>query len=223
MARFRPLRAFTVFYRPLPSFTAQPRAHRDPHLHPKHVLPGVALQPQQARVQVPHEPAAVEIDPQSAMRPLGDAAVGALRIDTGEEEAELPVHPPPCRTHRRLVARGEEYGVLVAARRGTPTGDPEGGQVDLDRDGARLLGVAPESRPDERSAPVQRAGDWNQKARRRTDGTVKEFPFAHTAECNGRTRHGLEGLDLTSRDLEEAPREGGDDRASRSEERRVGK
>src|SRR2546429_3392415 len=148
------------------------------------------------------------------MRPLGDAPVWALGIDTCEEEAELPVHPPPYRTHRRLIARGEEYGALVAARRGTGTGDPQGGQVDLDGDGARLLGVAPESRPDERSAPVQRAGDWNQKARRRTDGTVEEFPLAHTAERNGRARHGLEGLDLTPRDLEEAPREGGDDRAS---------
>src|SRR2546428_10918009 len=168
--------ASTGLYRPLPSFTAQLRAQAHAHLHPEHVLPGVALQPQQARVQVPHESAPVQIDPESAMRPLGDAAVGALGIDACEEKAELPVHPPPYGTHRRLIARGEEYGVLVAARRGTATGDAEGGQVDLDRDGARLLGVAPESRPDERSAPVQRAGDWNQKARRRTDSTLDDFP-----------------------------------------------
>src|SRR5881392_2471001 len=73
------------------------------------------------------------------MRPLGDAPVWALGIDTCEEEAELPVHPPPYRTHRRLIARGEEDGALVAARRGTGTGDPQGGQVDLDGDGAPFL------------------------------------------------------------------------------------
>src|SRR5438552_12991426 len=142
------------------------------------------------------------------MRPLGDAPVWALGIDTCEEEAELPVHPPPYRTHRGLIARGEEYGALVAARRGTGTGDPQGGQVDLDGDGARLLGVAPESRPDERSAPVQRAGDWSQKARCRAHRTVEKFPFAHAAERDGRVHHGLERLNPTPRDLEEPPRQG---------------
>src|SRR2546427_5092862 len=95
-------------YRPLPPSTANSRAHAHPHLHPEHVFPGVTLQPQEARVEVPHGPAAVEVGTDAAMRPLRHAAVAPFRVEPRQEETDHAVHAAPRRPDRRFVAGREE-------------------------------------------------------------------------------------------------------------------
>src|SRR5438445_5357083 len=51
---------------------ANPGADRAPDLHAEHVLPRLALQPQQAGVEVPGHRATREIAPQPAVQPLSD-------------------------------------------------------------------------------------------------------------------------------------------------------
>src|SRR6267154_808329 len=95
--------------------TPDSRAQTDSDLHPEDVLAGVALQPQQPPIDVPHQRPAVEIRPYSAVGPLRDAPVRALGVDADQQEARLGVQPSPRRTNGGLVARSEENGILLAS------------------------------------------------------------------------------------------------------------
>src|SRR5436190_14273512 len=88
----------------LPPVAAEFWTHARPHLHPEHVFPGVTLQPQEARVEVPHGPAAVEVGTHAAMRPLRHAAVEPFRVEPRQEETAHAVHPAPRPPARRCVA-----------------------------------------------------------------------------------------------------------------------
>src|SRR3989441_12720032 len=138
---------------------ANTRADGDPHLHPEHVFPGVTLQPQEARVEVPHGPAAVEVGTDAAMRPLRHAAVGPFRVEPRQEETDHAVHAAPRRPDRRFVAGREEDGVGPTSGRAAAGRDLEGSVIDLQTQAPRLLGVAPEADARERAAAAQWPGD----------------------------------------------------------------
>src|SRR5207237_1277159 len=92
---------------------------------------GVALQPQEPPVDVPHQRTAIKIRPQPAVCPLGNAAVRALGIDAREQEARLPIESSPGRPHRAFVPGGEEDGVFLASGGWASGRDFQGGEVDL--------------------------------------------------------------------------------------------
>src|SRR3989475_11846893 len=116
---------------------ANPGADRDPDLHAEHVLPRLALQPQQAGVDVPDRRATREVAPQPAVQPLSDAAVRALGVKAGEQEPDLAIDPSPTRPDPALVARREEDGGGPAARVGATADDLHGREVDLEPHAAR--------------------------------------------------------------------------------------
>src|SRR3989442_10265592 len=150
--------------------TASPGADRDPDLHAEHVLPRLALQPQQTGVDVPDRRAAREVAPQPAVQPLSDAAVRALGVKAGEQEADLAVDPSPTRPDPGLVARREEDGGGPAARVGATADDLHGGEIDLEPDAARsLLRVAPEADAHEGAAGPERPGQGRDIARCRAE------------------------------------------------------
>src|SRR5438876_11123510 len=95
---------------------SNPRADRDPDLHPEHVLPIAPLEPQEPGVQVPHHPSPEEVHADAPVSALGKAAVWALRVDPREQEALLPVQSPPGWARRRFVTGREQDGALVATR-----------------------------------------------------------------------------------------------------------
>src|SRR3989442_15939099 len=82
---------------------ANPGADRAPDLHAEPILPRLALQPQQARVEVPDHRATREVAPQPAVQAVSDAAVRALGVEAGEQEADLAVDPSPARPDPGLV------------------------------------------------------------------------------------------------------------------------
>src|SRR6266849_2406191 len=183
--------------------TASPGANRDPDLHPEHVLPRLALQPQQARVEVPDHRATREIAPQPAVQCLSDAAVRALGVEAGEQEADLAVDPSPTRPHPGLVARREQDGGGPAARVGATADDLQGGEIDLEPDAARwLLGVAPEADAHEGAAGPERPGHGDEIARRGAERAGGELTRARTAERDRDVGARLERLDLALRHLE---------------------
>src|SRR5256712_8478979 len=114
-----------------------PGADRAPDLHAEHVLPRLALQPQQAGVEVPDRRATREVAPQPAVQPLRDAAVRALGVEAGEQKAHLAVDPPPGRPDPGFVARREQDGGGPAPRVGATARDLPGREVDLEPHAAR--------------------------------------------------------------------------------------
>src|SRR3989449_2752193 len=182
---------------------ANPGADRAPDLHAEHVLPRLALQPQQAGVEVPGHRATREIAPQPAVQPLSDAAVRALGVEAREQEADLAVHPSPARPHPGLVARREQDGGGPAARVGATADDLHGGEIDLEPDAARwLLGVAPEADAHEGTAGPERPGQGDEIARGRAERAGGELTRARTPERDREVGARLERLDLALRHLE---------------------
>src|SRR3989449_3291544 len=194
---------------PLPAPCSLPRAtnpeaDRAPDLHAEHVLPRLALQPQQAGVEVPGHRTTREIAPQPAVQPLSDTAVRALGVEAGEQEADLAVHPSPARPHPGLVARREQDGGGPAARVGATADDLHGGEIDLEPDAARwLLGVAPEADAHEGTAGPERPGQGDEIARGRAERAGGELTGARTAERDRDVGARLERLDLALRHLQE--------------------
>src|SRR5207244_7958395 len=104
--------------RPAPPLPPPLRAQACPELHAEHIFPRLPLQPQQAGVDVPDRRPTREVAPQPAVQPLSDAAVRALGVKAGEQEADLAVDPSPTRPYSGVVARREEDGGGRAARGG---------------------------------------------------------------------------------------------------------
>src|SRR5437773_10325355 len=149
----------TVLYRPLPTSTdlyrPQSRAHTRPNLHAEHVLPGVALQPQQAGVRVPRDGAARQVGSEPAVRALGHTAFRAFGVEAREQQTCFGVPPPPPRAGGRLVAGREENGIWLAARCAVAGGDLGWRVVDLQAHGAAVFGVAPEPGANQRRPRAQ--------------------------------------------------------------------
>src|SRR2546425_3098736 len=183
---------------------ANPGADRAPDLHPEHVLPRLALQPQQAGVDVPDRRATREVAPQPAVQPLSDAAIRALGVKAGEQEPDLAVHPSPTRPDPGLVARREEDGGGPAARVGATADDLHGREVDLEPHAARWLpGVASEAHAHEWAAGPERPGQGDEVARRRAERAGGELTRARSPERDRDVGARLERLDLALRHLEE--------------------
>src|SRR5438874_12164061 len=144
--------------------TPDSRAQAEPDLHCEDVLAGVALQPQEPPVDVPHQRAAIKVRPQSAVGSLRDAPVRALGVDAAQQKARLGVQPSPRRTNGGLVARSEENGILLAPGGRAPGRDLQGSEVDLESEGASLLGLPAKSCTDERGTRAQRDRARDQEA-----------------------------------------------------------
>src|SRR3989442_13781099 len=117
----------------------QSRRETKTHLHAEHVLPRLALEPQQAGVEVPGHGATREIAPQPAVQPLSDTAVRALGVEAGEQEADLAVHPSPAGPDAGLVARRERAGGGPAARVRATARDLLRGGIDVEPEAALWL------------------------------------------------------------------------------------
>src|SRR5256712_14180649 len=115
---------------------ANPGADRAPDLHPEHVLPRLALQPQQPRVEVPDHRATREIAPQPAVQALSDAAVRALGVEAGDQEADLAAYPSPTWPDTGLVARREQDGGGPAAPVGATADDLHWAEIGIPPDTA---------------------------------------------------------------------------------------
>src|SRR5881394_2296946 len=120
-------------------FRTEPHAH----LYHERILTRVALQPEQPGVHVPHQGGAAEdVRAETALRTLGDAAVGACRREPGEQDAQLAIDPTPRGVQGRLVPRSEENRVGRTVAR-APLSDAQGRIVDLQAERS-LLRVAAE-------------------------------------------------------------------------------
>src|SRR5436190_5381902 len=125
----------------------------DTRLHDEDVaVRGIlALEPQDARVDVHHEPGTAEnVGAQSAVSALRHAAIIAERREAGEQNADTRVDPAPRGIQGRLVGRCEQYGVWLAV--GAARRHVQRRVINLQAERARLLCIAPESHTDGRAA-----------------------------------------------------------------------
>src|SRR6266576_130748 len=164
----------------------------------------LALEPQDARVDVQHEPGTAEnVGAESAMSALRHAAIIAERREAGEQNADTRIDPAPRGIQGRLVGRSEQYGVWLAV--GAARRHVQRRVINLQAERARLLCIATESHTDGRAAPFHRSAESREDADRRAHRPVEKFGLlARTPERERHVGAAFEGLDGAVRDLKES-------------------
>src|SRR6266480_4043832 len=164
-----------------------------------------ALQPEHPRVQVPHgEMSMTDVSPEPAVRTLRYAAIVAEARKAGQEETEVEIEPAPGRVEGRLVRRGEQDGVRLAAARAAGR-HAEWHVVDLQAQGTGLLGIAPEPHAQRRTTRLEGSAQRDEESDGGAEGAGEQLRLTRAAERERHTRTALQRMNLAVRYLEKAP------------------